>query len=62
MTIVLRSWSLRDSAAMDAILLPGGILPAQLAYDALLRTFRAEVDARAKELEVYSADEVPPSG
>jgi len=62
MTIVLRSWSLRDSAAMDAILLPGGILPAQLAYDALLRAFGAEVDARANELEVYSADEVPPSG
>jgi pimeloyl-ACP methyl ester carboxylesterase len=47
---------------MDAILLPGGILPARLAYDALLRTFGTEVDARAKELEVYSADEVPPSG
>ena len=45
---------------MDAILLPGGILPARLAYENLLATFDRDVAARAKELEVYSATDVPP--
>jgi pimeloyl-ACP methyl ester carboxylesterase len=45
---------------MDAILLPGGILPARLAYENLLATFDRDVAARTKELEVYSAADVPP--
>jgi pimeloyl-ACP methyl ester carboxylesterase len=47
---------------MDAILLPGGILPAELAYADLLARFSADVNARAKELEVYAAPETPPPG
>ena len=45
---------------MDAILLPGAILPAHLAYATLLEAFDRDVTARAKELEVYRAIEVPP--
>jgi hypothetical protein len=37
-----------------AILLPGIVLPAQLAYPALLEALGEGVDARAKELEVYA--------
>jgi len=44
---------------MDAILLPGAILPARLAYEAPLGAFDRDVTARAKELEVYRASEVP---
>ena len=44
------------------ILLPGGILPAQPAYEALLGELGDEVDARAKDLEMYSGDVVPPPG
>jgi pimeloyl-ACP methyl ester carboxylesterase len=45
----------------EAILLPGGVLPADLAYSALLEVLGEDVDAVAKELEVYAGDE-PPSG
>jgi pimeloyl-ACP methyl ester carboxylesterase len=44
---------------MDAILLPGAILPASLAYEGLLEAFHRDVTARAKELEVYRTSEVP---
>jgi len=44
------------------ILLPGGILPAQPAYQALLAELGDEVDARAKDLEMYSGETVPPPG
>jgi hypothetical protein len=37
-----------------AILLPGIVLPAQLAYPALLEALGEGIDARAKELEVYA--------
>jgi pimeloyl-ACP methyl ester carboxylesterase len=47
---------------MDAILLPGGIMPAELAYADLLDGFDADVDARTKELEVYAGPETPPPG
>lgn len=43
------------------LLLPGSVLPADLAYGALLEALGAAVDAHAKELEVY-ATEAPPSG
>ena len=41
------------------ILLPGGVMPADLAYGPLLAELGSAVEARAKELEVYAAD-VPP--
>jgi len=42
------------------ILLPGGILPARPAYEALLGELGDEVDARAKDLEMYAGTTVPP--
>jgi pimeloyl-ACP methyl ester carboxylesterase len=44
----------------QVILLPGGVLPADLAYGALLEAL-GEAEAEAKELEIYAGDE-PPSG
>jgi pimeloyl-ACP methyl ester carboxylesterase len=41
------------------ILLPGGILPAELAYGALAEALGAEVEAVAKDLELYSGDDLP---
>ncbi len=42
------------------ILLPGGVMPAQLAYGALVEELGGDVDAVAKELEIYSGPEPPP--
>jgi pimeloyl-ACP methyl ester carboxylesterase len=42
------------------ILLPGAVLPADLAYGALLEALGDDVEAVAKELEIYAADEPPP--
>ena len=58
-----RSGSARRVASMpktDVILLPGSVLPAGLAYAALLERLGDGVDARAKELELYAGKEVPP--
>ncbi len=44
-----------------ALLLPGGVLPAELAYGALLAALDPDVEAVAKDLEVYAADQ-PPDG
>jgi pimeloyl-ACP methyl ester carboxylesterase len=44
------------------VLLPGGILPAGPAYQALLAELGEEVDARAKDLEMYAGGAVPPPG
>jgi len=44
------------------VLLPGSILPAQVAYAALLAEFGDDVDARAKDLEMYAGEVVPPPG
>ncbi len=44
-----------------AILLPGGVMPAELAYGALLAALGDDVQAVAKELEIY-ADATPPAG
>ena len=41
------------------ILLPGAILPAELAYGALIDALGDEVEAVAKDLEVYAGDEPP---
>jgi pimeloyl-ACP methyl ester carboxylesterase len=45
---------------MQAILLSGAIMPASVGYADLLGAFDPGVDARAKELEVYSGAIVPP--
>jgi hypothetical protein len=44
-----------------AILLPGIVLPRDLAYDALRGALGDGVDAHTKHLEVYATDE-PPAG
>ena len=41
------------------VLLPGGVLPAEPAYAALLRALGARVDAVPKDLDVYASDEPP---
>jgi pimeloyl-ACP methyl ester carboxylesterase len=46
---------------IPAILLPGVVLPAALAYDSLLPALGDEVEAVAKDLELYAGD-VPPPG
>jgi pimeloyl-ACP methyl ester carboxylesterase len=45
----------------QVILLPGSVLPAEPAYVALLEALGDEVDAVAKELEVYAGDEPQPN-
>jgi pimeloyl-ACP methyl ester carboxylesterase len=51
--------SVRTTARHPVVLLPGGILPAEPAYAALLQVLGDRVDAVAKDLEVY-AEERPP--
>jgi pimeloyl-ACP methyl ester carboxylesterase len=46
-------------ARARVILLPGSVLPAELAYPALVAAVGGEADLRPKELEVYAADEPP---
>lgn len=46
---------------LDVLLLPGVVLPAELAYGALLEALGDSVHAVAKELELYAEDE-PPRG
>src|SRR5258707_5174437 len=46
--------------ALDVILLPGGVMPASLAYGSLLEALGADVEAIAKDLEVYAGPEPPP--
>lgn len=45
----------------QAILLPGAVVPVELAYGALLAALGENVQAVAKELEIY-ADAAPPAG
>lgn len=42
-----------------ALLLPGAVLPADLAYGALVASLGPEVDAVTKDLELYATDEPP---
>jgi pimeloyl-ACP methyl ester carboxylesterase len=42
------------------ILVPGSVLPAQPAYGALIEALGPDVDAVAKDLELYDGDEPPP--
>jgi pimeloyl-ACP methyl ester carboxylesterase len=46
-------------SAYPVVFLPGGVLPAEPAYAALLRALGKRVDAVAKDLEVYSEDRPP---
>jgi pimeloyl-ACP methyl ester carboxylesterase len=46
--------------ACEAILLPGGVMPADLAYGSLLEALGDDVTAIAKDLEVYAGPEPPP--
>jgi len=41
------------------ILLPGAVLPAEPAYSALIKAFGPDVQAVAKDLELYAGDEPP---
>jgi pimeloyl-ACP methyl ester carboxylesterase len=47
------------AARHRVVLLPGVVLPAELAYAPLLQILGERVDAVAKELEVYSAEQPP---
>jgi pimeloyl-ACP methyl ester carboxylesterase len=49
-----------DRSRPDVILLPGGVLPASLAYAALLEELGARTNAVPKELELYREDSPPP--
>ena len=51
----------RAAMTTQAILLPGAVMPADLAYGALLAALGDDVQAVAKELEIY-ADAAPPAG
>src|SRR6266550_2028870 len=42
------------------ILLPGSVLPGELAYGSLVAALGAATDAVVKELEVYATPEAPP--
>ena len=44
----------------QVILLPGGVLPARLAYADLIAALGSDVEAVAKELEMYAGPEPPP--
>jgi pimeloyl-ACP methyl ester carboxylesterase len=44
---------------VEAILLPGGVMPADLAYGSVLQELGNDVDAIAKDLEVYAGPEPP---
>lgn len=47
-------------ARWDVILLPGSVLPASVAYRALMAELGPDVDRVAKELEVYAGPTPPP--
>src|SRR6266516_954039 len=47
-------------AAHRVIALPGSVLPAELAYPALVAALGADAEVVAKELEVYATPEAPP--
>ena len=46
-------------ARVRVVLLPGGVLPATVAYSALLEEFDPDVHAIAKDLEVYAGERPP---
>ena len=42
------------------VFLPGGVMPAAPAYGSLIAELDDDVEARAKDLEIYATDEPPP--
>jgi pimeloyl-ACP methyl ester carboxylesterase len=42
-----------------AILLPGSVLPAELAYSSLITALGSDAEVVAKDLEVYATEEAP---
>ncbi len=46
--------------AFQGILLPGGVLPAELAYPEFVQALGSRADVRYKELEVYAGRSPPP--
>ena len=55
-----RSVAAMPMPAHDVILVPGAVLPADLAYGALLEQLGDDVNPVTKELEVYAGDAPPP--
>ena len=49
----------RVKVTFEAILLPGAVMPANLAYGSLIDALGDDVDAIAKDLEVYAGPEPP---
>jgi hypothetical protein len=47
-------------SALRVVLLPGSVLPADLAYGGLVAVLGADVETIVKDLEVYRADTPPP--
>jgi pimeloyl-ACP methyl ester carboxylesterase len=47
-------------APFRVIMLPGSVLPAELAYPSLIAALGSDAEVVAKELEVYATDEAPP--
>src|SRR5438105_113104 len=58
--MVARSRVAAMSIRHAVVLLPGGVLPAEPAYAALLHVLGKRVNAVAKDLEVYSGEQPPP--
>lgn len=52
-------WHKSRVSALPVVLLPGIVLPAELAYGALVAALGPDVEAVAKELEVYATPEPP---
>jgi pimeloyl-ACP methyl ester carboxylesterase len=50
----------RSNNLTHVIALPGGVMPASLAYEALVEELGGEVDLVAKELEIYAGETPPP--
>lgn len=48
-------------SAFQVMLLPGSVLPADLAYGGLVAALGADVETLVKDLEVYRADSPPPA-
>ena len=49
----------RTSVSLPVILLPGAVLPAQPAYEALIESLGPGIDAHVKNLELYAGERPP---
>src|SRR5439155_27046754 len=56
----LRCGMVRGMAPFRAIMLPGSVLPGELAYGSLVAALGSGTEALVKELEVYATPEAPP--